>query len=245
MRRTVVAIGILLLVGAPALWAFSQPAATVGELPPELATPRPAPESGAGRASAAPTDPLAEPARPTPATPPSPPTASAPSSSAQAESAESTRSSPPVAISIPAIGVERAEVVDVGLDDRGAVDIPDDVMQVGWYRGGPRPGEPGNAFFTSHVDSRTQGPGVLFDLRRTEPGDVVEVEHADGTVTRWEVVQRERVDKGAYPLERVFRFDGRPGLVIDTCGGRFDAASGSYESIDIVTAVLLNDAGTT
>jgi len=99
------------------------------------------------------------------------------------------------------------------------------------------PAKAGNAFMTSHVDSRTQGRGVLFNLRRMEPGDPVIVEHADGTTSRWEVVKRERITKGAYPMEQVFRFDGPPGLVIDTCGGDFDLATGSYENIDIIYAV--------
>ncbi len=128
-------------------------------------------------------------------------------------------------------------MVDVALDERGAVEIPDDVQELGWYRRGPRPGEDGNAFMTSHVDSRTQGRGVLFDLRRVEPGDPITVTHEDGTSSEWEVVRRERITKGSYPMEQVFRFDGPPGLVIDTCGGAFDESTGSYENIDIVYAV--------
>ena len=239
--------GLALLVGAPTTWYLQQPAETAGELPEELAVTTPSDDSmedadaaegddtdgqraatngdrahqqgtsdsGADDATGdgdAPAQPVTQPA-------------------------SEPRPAPPVALTLPSIGVEEATVVDVALDDDGAVAIPDDVTEVGWYRRGPRPGEAGNAFMTSHVDSRTQGRGVLFDLRRMEPGDPIIVTHADGTTSRWEAVKRERITKGTYPMEQVFRFDGPPGLVIDTCGGAFDPVTGSYENIDIVYAV--------
>lgn len=227
VRWSLLLTGLALLVGVPLGWSLLQPPAQVGEVP-----------DAASSATDADTDPGTEP-EPSPPPVTEDPRAAADEPDAPVVPASTTTSRPalPVAISLPAIGVVDASVVQVGLDDRGAVEIPDDVREVGWYRLGPRPGEPGNAFFTSHVDSRTQGRGVLFDLRRSEPGDPVEVRHADGSVTTWQVVARERIDKGTYPFERVFRFDGEPGLVIDTCGGRFDPTTGSYESIDIVYAV--------
>lgn len=223
-RWALALIGAALLVGAPAVWWLQQPAESAGELPPELATSE---TSSAQEPSSAPDaegDTL---------------TTETDDAAQDDELLEATapRPAPPVAVDIPSIGVEEATVVDVALDERGAVEIPDDVREVGWYRRGPRPGEDGNAFMTSHVDSRTQGRGVLFDLRRTAPGDPITVTHADGTRTDWEVVRRERITKGSYPMEQVFRFDGPPGLVIDTCGGAFDPSTGSYEHIDIIYAV--------
>ncbi len=242
IRWASVAAGVVLLVGLPTTWFLLQPDDTAGELPPDMAvaTTEPDREDDLGAAGGS--------AEPPPA--PEPDDAGAASdgeadAEVDAEDAEAAeevqevdpRPAPPVNVSLPSIGVDAASVVDVALDENGAVEIPDDVREVGWYRRGPRPGEDGNAFMTSHVDSRTQGRGVLFDLRRVEPGDPVQVEHEDGTISQWEVVRRERITKGAYPMEQVFRFDGPPGLVIDTCGGEFDPATGSYESIDIIYAV--------
>lgn len=240
-RWTLALIGAALLVGAPAVWWLQQPAESAGELPPELATSETSSaqeRSAAQSPSPSPGDRAQEPSS-APDAEGDTPTTETDDAAQDNEPLEATtpRPAPPVAVDIPSIGVDEATVVDVALDERGAVEIPDDVREVGWYRRGPRPGEDGNAFMTSHVDSRTQGRGVLFDLRRTEPGDPITVTHADGTRTDWEVVRRERITKGSYPMEQVFRFDGPPGLVIDTCGGAFDPSTGSYENIDIIYAV--------
>ena len=227
-RLLLLTLGALLLFGAPVAWYLAQPAPTAGELPTAL--------------DVAPTDDTED----APSVPEEDPDVTDDEPAPEPEKRETivieapqTRPAKPVSVSIPSIGVDGAEVVEVGLDDKRAVEIPDDVRQVGWYNRGPRPGEDGNAFMTSHIDSRSQGRGVLFDLRRSEPGDLIEVTHEDGSVTEWEVVFRERIVKGAYPMERVFRFEGPPGLVIDTCGGPFNPNTGSYENIDIVYAVPL------
>lgn len=234
-------VGLLLLVGAPTVWLVMQPAGSAGELPESFivetdeAPAEPVGEIGEARPRAddlLDADGDADGASDLDRDP-----TSASDEPLTAEPATSARPPKPVSVSLPAIGVDAAAVVEVGLDADRAVEIPDDVREVGWYGKGPRPGEDGNAFMTSHVDSRTQGRGVLFDLRRSEPGDPIVVTHEDGSVSEWTVVARERIRKGSYPMEQVFRFDGPPGLVIDTCGGAFDAARGSYEQIDIVYAV--------
>ncbi len=222
--------GLLLLVGAPLVWWLGQPAPSAGELPESFLV-----ESEESEEDLAIEEPDEEPAE-TPDETSSEEPAEAPEPEPEPEPA-TNRPPKPVSVSLPAIDVGDAEVVEVGLDDNRAVEIPDDVRQVGWYNRGPRPGEDGNAFMTSHIDSRTQGRGVLFDLRRSEPGDPVIVTHEDGSTSDWVVVARERIQKGEYPMEQVFRFDGEPGLVIDTCGGAFNEATGHYESIDIIYAV--------
>lgn len=245
------ALGALLLLGAPAVWFLSQPAPTAGELPDSMVV-EPNDANAGSDVSEPPTNEEEDDSANIDAG--SDTDDSAPDSGdvgqdvtdTESTTPSRTRAPKPVGVSVPSIGVDDAQIVEVGLDDDRAVEIPDDVSQVGWYNRGPRPGEDGNAFMTSHVDSRTQGRGVLFDLRRSEPGDLIVVTHEDGTETEWEVVFRERIVKGSYPMERVFRFDGPPGLVIDTCGGPFDSSTGSYENIDIVYAVPLGaDADTT
>jgi hypothetical protein len=226
MRWISFMLGALLLVGAPSIWYLGQPSASAGDVPeafvvePDDSTDVTEPDES--------TAPVEQPEiREEPEPEPEP--------EEEPEPAD-VRPAKPVGISAPSLGIEDADLVEVGLDDNRAVEIPEDVQEIGWYNRGPRPGEDGNAFMTSHVDSRTQGQGVLFELRRSEPGDPIVVTHDDGSTSDWVVVARERYTKGEYPLDQVFRFDGPPGLVIDTCGGRFNPSTGSYEEIVAVYA---------
>lgn len=142
----------------------------------------------------------------------------------------------PVAVRVGGIEIE-APVVPVGVEDDGQMEIPTDVDEVGWYSFGPAPGEGGSAVLAGHVSSRTQGRGVFYDLRRVEPGDVVEVDHEDGTTTEYVVVGVETIDKGELPTDEIFSRDGDPIVTLITCGGSFSRAQNSYDSNVVVVAI--------
>ena len=178
---------------------------------------------------------------------PSPATAPGPSPSpattrAPAPAEAPQRIAPPVALRVAAIGAD-APVVVVGLEPDGAMEIPADVRTVGWYEpfagAGVVPGEPGTAVIAGHVDSRTQGRGVFWPLRDLVPGDVVIVEHSDGTATRWEVESVVRHPKTDLPIDDIFTFEGDERLALITCGGEFDRSAGAYLDNYVVTAVPL------
>lgn len=150
--------------------------------------------------------------------------------------------SPPVSITVASIGVDAAVVVPVGLQDDGAMEIPEDVATIGWYD--PRtilpgvvPGATGTAVLSGHVDSRSQGRGAFYDLRLLEVGDEVDITHADGTVTRFVVTGRTSYGKSEIPLADIFVWDGPPRLALITCGGEFDRTARSYEDNIVVLAV--------
>lgn len=145
----------------------------------------------------------------------------------------------PLSLSIPALGVE-APIVALGVDGEGRMDIPRDVDEVGWYRFGPTPGDDGSAVLSAHVDSRSQGPGVFFRLGTLRPGDVVELESADGPQT-WVVRAVETIDKDELPLDRIFARAGEPVLTLITCGGSFSRSLSSYDANVVVVAVPLVD----
>ena len=62
----------------------------------------------------------------------------------------------PSTISIPKIGV-KAAIVAVGLKKNGAMQTPDP-GEIGWYRNGPKPGDPGPAVLVGHVDTAYREP---------------------------------------------------------------------------------------
>ncbi len=81
--------------------------------------------------------------------------------------------------------------------------IPRDARRVGWYRFGPRPGGgAGSVVLAAHVDSRTQGLGVFYPLRNTDPGDRVTVVTDDGRRSTYRVVARELLSEARPPARR-------------------------------------------
>jgi len=139
---------------------------------------------------------------------------------------------PPVAVTIPAIGVH-ANLVRLVLTAHGTLQVPASPWVPGWYAGGPRPGEVGPAIIAGHIDSLT-GPGIFFRLRLLRPGDLVHVRRADGTVAVFRVYAERMYAKDRFPTARVYGPTPDAEVRLITCGGTFDSATGSYLSNVVV-----------
>ncbi|WFR71905.1 hypothetical protein P9209_25115 [Prescottella defluvii] len=74
----------------------------------------------------------------------------------------------PVRIAIPAIGVD-SDLMELGLESNGALQVPPGGFPAGWYSGSPVPGELGPAVIAGHVDWGGK-PGVFFRLHELAPG---------------------------------------------------------------------------
>jgi len=137
-----------------------------------------------------------------------------------------------------------APVVPVGLHDDGALAIPDDVRQVGWWTGGSKAGEAfGSVVVAGHVDSAVRGIGVFAELRRLVAGQVVELD-ADGSgitqTQRYRIVSAVKVPQARIAQDAgIFRVDGEPQLVLITCGGAFDRERHRYQDNLVVLATPL------
>lgn len=145
--------------------------------------------------------------------------------------------SPPVRLRAADLGVD-ASIVPVGVEQDGSMTIPASPTTVGWYRYGPAPATPtGNTVIAGHVDTAADGPGALFRLRDAVPGTRIEIEDASGTVHRYEVAGKESIVKAELPVDQIFARDGRPLLVLVTCGGEYQPELRSYRDNVVVTAV--------
>ncbi|WP_239481769.1 class F sortase [Streptomyces sp. CS014] len=143
----------------------------------------------------------------------------------------------PRSLVIPRLGVE-APVDAVGVASDGEAEVPDDARRVGWYRFGPAPGAAeGSSVIVGHVDSQTQGLGVLAELSDVEQNDRVEVRAADGATRVYRIVSRETVPKDELADSGVFRRDGPPVLTLITCTGPYLKDRGGYQDNLVVTAV--------
>ncbi|MDH5371739.1 MAG: class F sortase [Acidimicrobiia bacterium] len=147
----------------------------------------------------------------------------------------------PVTLRIPAIGVE-APVKPAGVEADGEMEVPGNVTEVGWYKYGSAPGESGSAVLAAHVDLAGSGPGVFFDLRLVEPGDIILVDLDDDTTLTYRAEARTVYDKDDLPTEAIFSRQGPPILTLVTCGGGFNRSLRSYDSNVVVYAVPLDDA---
>jgi hypothetical protein len=131
-----------------------------------------------------------------------------------------------------------APVVPTTVDDRGALVIPENPRQVGWWSGGAAPGAPyGTVLLAGHVDSAEEGLGSLVDLSRTPIGATVRVSGPEGAVQPYRVVARRSYPKATLPWRDLFRQDVPARLLLVTCGGEFDRRTGHYERNVVVFAV--------
>jgi sortase (surface protein transpeptidase) len=144
--------------------------------------------------------------------------------------------SSPVRLRIPAIGVD-SELMTLGLQADGSLEVPPEGFPAGWYTGGPTPGELGPAIIAGHVDW-AGSPGVFFSLREMAPGDEIRVERADGSTALFRVRSIQQFPKDAFPTEAVYIDMDHAGLRLITCGGSFDRQARSYTDNIVVFADL-------
>jgi hypothetical protein len=137
------------------------------------------------------------------------------------------RPAKPAELAIPSLGVQ-ADVQAVGSTAIG-IEVPQ-VGRAGWFDEGPRPGEPGRAVMIGHLDSQT-GPGLFALLPGIDRGTDVSVTDAAGHVHRFKVVGKAEVTKATFPSAAVYGPSASPVLVLITCGGPYDPATGYRDNV--------------
>ncbi|EFH28498.1 MULTISPECIES: class F sortase [Streptomyces] len=143
----------------------------------------------------------------------------------------------PTTFRIPSLGID-APVMGLGLTKGRELSTPpvDKPKLVGWYRGGPTPGESGTAIAVGHRDTMT-GPAVFAALAQVKPGKVIEAGRADGRTAVYTVDRVKVFDKAGFPDKEVYGPVRRPELRVITCGGLFTRRTG-YTSNVVVFAHL-------
>ncbi|WP_407071095.1 class F sortase [Streptomyces cellulosae] len=131
-----------------------------------------------------------------------------------------------------------APVTALRLDRQRRMSAPPegDPNLVGWYEGGPWPGEQGTAVAVGHLDTDT-GPAVFAGLTEMKPGRHIEVRRADGRIAVYTVDAVRTYEKKHFPDREVYGARGRPELRLITCGGRYDRRTG-YSGNVVVFAHL-------
>ena len=144
----------------------------------------------------------------------------------------------PVRLSVPSADID-GEVIDGEVDRTiNQMIAPESPHVIAWYHYSTLPGDGGNAVLAGHVDYHDVGPGVLWNLRYVDEGDIVEIELSDGTMLFYRVESNDVHHVLEGPWDELFRSRADDDLLtLYTCDGALEA--GEYDSRRVVRARLV------
>lgn len=131
----------------------------------------------------------------------------------------------PVRLTIPAINIQ-AVVQSMGVTASGEMDVPNNSVDVGWFKLGSRPGLKGSAVIAGHVDDHNGNAGIFMNLYKLKQGDNIYIEDDTGKTISF-VVRESRLYDPGY-AEEVFSANGKAHLNLITCDGVRDGIKKSY-----------------
>ncbi len=166
---------------------------------------------------------------------------SSPESEISVETASSTERNiapihKPFRFVIDALSINAA-IEEVGIASSGNMAVPKSFTTVGWYKYGPKPGEPGVAVMAGHLDNALGLPGVFKNLEMIHLGDEIYVEEKSGNRIYFKVSEITTVDytdKAA--REMVFGRVNKPRLALITCIGSWIQSQKTYSKRLVVMA---------
>ena len=144
----------------------------------------------------------------------------------------------PVRVEVPSIGVD-SNLMDLGLQADGSLQVPPGGFPAGWYTGAPTPGELGPAIIVGHVDWAGKG-GVFYRLRSIKPGALVTVVRADTSTAVFMVSSVAEYQKDGFPTDKVYGNTTNAALRLITCGGVFNPKIHHYEDNIVAYAELVS-----
>lgn len=141
----------------------------------------------------------------------------------------------PMRLKIPAISVDAAvEYVDYAPD--GSMELPNNIIDVGWFDLGPRPGEVGSAVIAGHLNGENGEAGVFANLHKLKEGDKLYIEDDKGTSIAFTVRETRDYDPGR--ADEVFTRKDNAYLNLITCNGVWNKNKKSYSKRLVVFADL-------
>lgn len=144
----------------------------------------------------------------------------------------------PTHLTIADIGVS-TDLIELGKNDDGTMQTPDDFAIAGWYKHSPTPGEIGPSIIVGHVDNYL-GPAVFFRLKELQQGQLIRIARDDGRTATFSVDKVETLDQNNFPTEAVYGNIDHAGIRLITCGGTYDVLSGRYSHNIVVYGSLVH-----
>lgn len=147
-------------------------------------------------------------------------------------------------LSIEKLGIDRARVIEIGINNEGRLQTPASIFDVGWYRASGKPGQGGVLLLDGHNGGPTK-EGVFKHLPELSAGDIITIERGDGKFFRYEVVENEEValSEADSKMDKMLQsaISGREGLSIITCTGVWSQVQQTYLSRQFLRAVLVEE----
>ncbi|MBQ8992297.1 class F sortase [Candidatus Saccharibacteria bacterium] len=144
-------------------------------------------------------------------------------------------------LTVEKLGIYNARILAVGVTAEGAMDVPNNIFDVGWYVGSSAPGSGG----TVVIDGHNGGPnihGVFKELPNLGNGDEIKIERGDGKVFTYKVAENVEVplaEANSY-METAFSSpeDGKESVTLISCTGEWSQLQYTYLSRQFVRAIL-------
>ena len=144
----------------------------------------------------------------------------------------------PVRLIIPRLRVD-AKIEYMGLTSTGAMDVPQDVNEAGWYKLGPHPGDTGSAVIAGHLDGIHGEPGIFLALAKLEVGDSISVVDDTGKTTTFVVHRTPSYGQHEQPAE-VFHSAEGIHLNLITCTGLWNQSEKRFSKRLVVFSDKVN-----
>lgn len=149
----------------------------------------------------------------------------------------------PKFLSIPKLGFNNVEIVQVGLTKAGAIGAPLTAWQVAWYNGSAKPGASSGAMFIDgHVEASQQHPGtgsIFSKLNTLVAGDTLTLTQGNNTKYTFKVVKTAEVPVNNIDMNTMLTsaVPGKLGLNLMTCAGTYQNNTDSFDHRTEVFAV--------
>lgn len=136
----------------------------------------------------------------------------------------------PVRITIPKMNINTG-IVGVGLvSETKQMDVPENAMEVGWYKYGPSPGETGAAILNGHLDTPTGAPAIFYFLNSLIAGDEFYITNEIGERMKFIVNEVYNLPLDNFPKDLIYGKRDYSQVSLITCSGIWNQATKSYSN---------------
>jgi sortase A len=143
----------------------------------------------------------------------------------------------PVKFEISRLGII-ANVEKTSISKAGILEAPKKPANVGWYRNGTIPGQPGNAFISGHLNTFTS-TAIFWKLNKIRVGDVIVITNDKHQKLKFKVTKKAVYPWRQAPLKDMLGATKARHLNLITCAGTWSHSQHNYSHRLVVFSTLV------